>query len=615
MDSSKRIILAIVLSGLVLLGFNYLAPRPHHAPAPLSASHSPAAGAQPSAGSQTASGEAPGSAQVSASEAAKAVKVEEEDQADHRLAILGHDVRGSFNLRGARLDDLLLTRYRETVAKDSPLVHLLNPIGTPHPTYVVLGWQNGSDSSTKLPDVHSLWVSDSPELTPQHPATLRWENGAGVTFLIHLALDDHYMFTVRQEVENHSGQAVSVRPTQLIRRDYLPSDTGSMTAYEGPIAVMNGHLEDMGYKKVRTRAEDNPDHLAWSATSKGGWVGLTDKYWLTAIGARPDDVVTGAYGYESPAYLISLRDHDAQRVEPGASLGQESYLFAGAKVPSLLAHYQKALELPSFDKAIDYGYLSFLTRPILALLDWLYHWIGNFGIALLILTLIIKLILSPLAYKAAVSAARMRLLAPKIKELREKGGEDPMALNRKIMALYREEKVNPAGGCLPILIQAPIFFCLYKMLNISIDERHAPFFGWINDLSVPDPTNLFNLFGLLPFDPTHLSSFLHVSAWALALGATFWLLQRQTMVSMDPAQARMMQFMPLVYVFIMSGFPAGLMIYYTWNNILTWLQQTLIERHTKLPVPVSGAAPVKGDGSAGKKAARKKKDPSSQGGD
>lgn len=601
MESSKRIILATVISALILIGFNYFAPKPPPVMQEKGAVSASQTAALPKGAS--ASSDARTAGQSSAGTGGDALEAQNgqeaqndsEDKAEHRLAISGPDVRGSFNLRGARLDDLLLTRYRETVAKNSPLVHLLNPIGSAEPTYVVLGWENAPGFATRLPDVHTLWETDGGELTPDHPVTLHWDNGAGVTFLIHLALDDHYMFTVRQEVNNKSGQPVSVLPFQRVQRDYLPSTTGSMTAYEGPIGVMNGHLEDLGYKKVRNRSADSANHVAWEATGKGGWVGITDKYWLTAVGALPTDSVTAAYGYVQPpgAYLASMRDHEPQTVQPGAASTQESHVFAGAKVPALLEHYEETLGLPDFDEAIDYGYLSFLTRPILRVLDWLYVHIGNFGLALLALTLIIKIVLSPLAYKAAVSAARMRLLAPKIKELRETGKSDPMALNQKVMALYREEKVNPMGGCLPILIQAPIFFCLYKMLNISIDERHAPFFGWIRDLSVPDPTNLFNLFGLLPFDPTHFSSFLHVSAWGLALGVTFWLLQRQSMISMDPAQARVMQFMPLIYVFVMSSFPAGLMVYYTWNNVLTWLQQWIIERHTKLPVPVRMSAKTK----------------------
>lgn len=584
MESSKRIILAVAISALVLIGFNFFAPKVEHKQAV--ETHSPAP--------------APAMAAQPVPAAKPMAKVEEvQDNSEHRLKVAGPDVQGSFNLRGAKLDELELTRYRETIAKDSPLVRLLDKVGSAKPNYLVLGWENAAGFTTRLPDDASLWKADAAELTPERPVTLHWDNGAGVRFVIRLAQDKHYMLTVQQLVENHSGQTISLYPFQRVQRDYLPEDTGSMTAYEGPIAVMNGRLADNGYKALR-QGVNNPGQVSWEATGHGGWGGITDKYWLTAIGAEATTLTHARYSYEPEgrgSYRVTFSPQEPQVIQNGAQLGQGSYLFAGAKEPDLLRDYGQKLGLPDFDKSIDFGWFSFLTKPILYLLHWLYVHIGNFGLGLMVMTLLVKIILFPLASKAAQSAARMRMVAPKITELRERYKNDPMVMNQKVMALYKEEKINPAGGCLPMLIQAPIFFCLYKMLNLSIDERHAPFFGWIRDLSVPDPTNVFNLFGLLPFDPTHLFSFLHLSIWGAALGITFWLLQRNTMVSMDPAQARVMQFMPVVYVFVMSSFPAGLLVYYTWNNVLTFLQQRYIESRTSLPVPMAGQkgkSPAKG---------------------
>lgn len=578
MESSKRTLLAIVISAIVLIGFNYLVPKPPHQ--------------EPSHTSVTQQSSSSMPPVPSSSQGQDSMHREGEVASlpDRRLPIVGQDVKGTLSLRGARLDDLVLTRYRETLAKDSPLVRLLDRAGSEHPSYLVIGWQNAPGYATRLPDDTTLWESDATELTSGKPVTLHWDNGAGVTFRIHLSLDEHYMFHVQQEVSNQSGQPVSVHPFQRVQRDYLPSDTGSFTAYEGPIAVMNGRLADNGYKNLR-KGSDAPDHVSWQASGQGGWGGITDKYWLTAVGADSSAMVSARYAYDPQqghggAYQITFASRDPQLVQQGATLGFASHLFAGAKVPSLLQHYSKAFGLTNFDNAIDFGWFSFITRPILYLLHWLYVHIGNFGLALMALTLIVKIILFPLASKAAASSARMRLVAPKVTEIREKYKDDSMAMNQKIMALYKEEKINPAGGCLPILIQAPIFFCLYKMLNISIDERHAPFFWWIRDLSVPDPTNLLNLFGLIPYDPTNIASFLHLSVWGAALGITFWLMQRQSMVSMDPTQARVMQIMPLVYVFVMSSFPASLLVYYTWNNVLTFLQQHYIQHRTKLPKPV-----------------------------
>lgn len=583
MESSKRIFLAFTLSALILIAFNLFVPKPVHHPVSDSGSHA----ARPTK-LVTRQPKIQPAAEASGGE----ISVQSGDNvgAAPRLQIQGSDVQGSFNLRGARLDDLVLNRYRETLEKDSPLVRLLDRAGSDKSNSVVIGWQNTSGFTTRLPDAQTLWKSSAESLTSHDQVVLSWDNGAGVLFLIHLKLDDHYVFTVTQEVQNHSGQPVSVHPFLAIQRDYLPEDTGSMTEFEGLISVMGGRLTEKSYKALRKGGEaaEHPDHIVWQTKGSGGWGGISDKYWLTAIGANPHNMVTARYAYlpDENSYQVSFCTAEPQLVQPGAALSVMNHIFVGAKVPSLLQFYSRTLGLTDFDKAIDFGYFSLLTRPILYVLHWLYIHIGNFGLALMALTLIVKILLFPLASKAAVSAARMSLVAPKMQELRERYKDEPMVLNQKIMALYKEEKINPAGGCLPILIQAPIFFCLYKMLNLSIDERHAPFFGWIRDLSVPDPTNLFNLFGLLPFEPTHIFSFLHLSIWGTALGFTFWILQRQSMASMDPAQARIMQFMPLFYMFIMSSFPAGLLVYYTWNNILTFLQQTYIQRRTTLPVPI-----------------------------
>ncbi|QDH13893.1 membrane protein insertase YidC [Formicincola oecophyllae] len=580
-SNTSRFILATLLSAGILLGFQYF--------------YAPKQPAQPPAQPAGQLAQHPGAPAPALTNVAASTPALVRPAADvvkatlaQRLPFEGPDVKGTFNLVGARLDDLTLTHYRQTTSPQSPLVRLLRPAGTPHPNYVVLGWDGMPGHSHELPGPESRWqVEGAPGqvLTPEHPVTLSWDNGRGATFHIHLALDKQYMFSVRQSVDNATTSApLYVRPFQRVERDYLPADTGSMTAYEGPIGVMNGHLEDAGYKKLRKNS-DNPAHIAWEATGHGGWVGITDKYWLTAVAAPAQSLVTASYGYVMPpgAYLATMAGHDIMEIAPGATLGADSHVFAGAKVASILNGYSKQLQVPGFEKAIDFGWFSYLTKPIFWLLHWLYSVIGNFGLALMAMTLVVKLILFPLAYKAAVSAGRMRLLAPRIKAIKERNKDDPAAAQMQMMALYREEKVNPAGGCLPVLIQAPIFFCLYKVLNISIDARQAPFFGWIHDLSEPDPTNALNLFGLLPFNPAHYATFLHVSLWGAALGLTFWLLQRQTQMVMDPSQQKVMRFMPLVYVFIMTSFPASLLVYYTWNNILTFMQQYVIERHAKLP--------------------------------
>ncbi|QCE33657.1 membrane protein insertase YidC [Acetobacteraceae bacterium] len=510
-----------------------------------------------------------------------------------RIQISGKMLKGSIRLRGAEIDDLISLKYRETLDKNSPYVRLLSAEDSKTPTYVSIGWkQNLENQNVKIPTSETLWQADNTLLEAGgKPVDLSWNNGEGLTFKIKISLDEQYMFNVQQEIVNNSQKNITLQPYQMVHRNYLPANTGSMTEYLGPIGVSDGKLKDMSYKDIKKKSEAS-GNIAWSNSGAGGWGGIADKYWLVAAGVPQSQQMTLSYAHlpsvkENGDYQVSLA-MPALVTPSNATSKIETYVYAGPKSSPILSHYEKSCGLKSFDSAIDFGWFSFLTRPILYLLHYLYGFIGNFGLALMALTVIVKIILFPLASKAAVSAARMKLLAPKMAEIKKQYQSDPKTMNQKVMGLYREEKVNPAAGCLPILIQAPIFFCLYKMLNMSFDERQAPFFGWIKDLSVPDPTNIFNLFGLLPFDPTVVSPFLHVSLWGLALGLTFWMMQRQTMVSLDPAQARIMQFMPLVYVFIMSDFPAGLLVYYTWNNVLTYLQQAYIQRRTVLPVPVKG---------------------------
>ncbi|MBR0558743.1 membrane protein insertase YidC [Neokomagataea anthophila] len=572
----KRIIAATILSGLILIGFDYFMPKPApatHAPAQVAAT-APVSSQSSLASTDTAQNAAPA-------------------VAARRLTVRSPDVQGSITLKGALLDDLVLTKYRETLAKDSPLVRLLSAPGSSAPSYVVIGWENAPGSNAAVPGLNTVWQSNDDALDPTHPVTMHWDNGQGQVFIIRLSIDSHYVIAVQQTVENHGTTPVSLIPYQRVQRDY-EAQGGSWTEHEGPVSVMDGRLNDESYKNLRDAAT-HPDHTYWAKNGTGGWVGLSDKYWLTAVLAESTAPVSASFGFvpglpgTAGSYRVGFTAQSAQTIMPNASITLSSHIFAGAKVVDLLQSYSRDLHVPDLDKAIDFGWFSFLTRPILTLLHWLYVHLGNFGLALMALTLIVKIILFPLAAKASASSGRMRLLAPKIQEIRERHKDDPMAANQKVMALYKEEGVSPASGCLPMLIQAPIFFCLYKMLYISIDERHAPFFGWIHDLSIPDPTNIFNLFGLLPFDPTAYISMLHVSVWGTALGITFWLLQRQTTVTMDPAQARIMQFMPLVYVFFMSSFPASLLVYYTWNNLLTFAQQAFIQSRTKLPVPVTTA--------------------------
>lgn len=561
----RRLITAMALSMIVLIGFDYFMPKPQHPQ-------------QDQATTQTSVSE-PASTTRSAADADTATNAD-----DKRIPITGPSVSGSLNLRGARLDDLLLTRYHTTPKSDSPLVRVLDKATDPQPNFVQIGWRAIAGDATKLPDAGTLWEADGAALSPDHPLTLHWDNGQGQVFSIRLALDARYMFTVTQSVANHGTSSIRVLPALTVERNYVPEDVGSMLVHEGPVGVMNGRLEEQTYKAVHNNTNVSTGQ-AWAAQGNGGWAGITDKYWLTAIAPDHAAPVSASFGFAADrgpgSYRVGFVPQAPVEISAGAEAGSTAHVFAGAKELNLLEQYGNDLQITDFYKAVDFGWFGFATRPMFHLLHWLFLQFGNFGIALLAFTLIIKLVMFPLATKTVKSSTRMRQLAPRVQAIRDRNKDNPVAANQQVMALYREEGVNMFGGCLPALVQIPVFFCLYKVLNVAIDMRHAPFFGWIRDLSAPDPTNLFNLFGLVPFDPSVYWAPLHLGIWPILFGGTTFLMQRMNMATMDPAQQRIMQFMPIIYVFFMGRLPAGIVIYYTWNNLLTAGQQLLIQKRVE----------------------------------
>jgi YidC/Oxa1 family membrane protein insertase len=418
--------------------------------------------------------------------------------------------------------------------------------------------------------------------------TLSWDNKAGQVFQLVVSVDDNYMFGIDQKVQNNGTAAIQVYPWSRIRRDYKPVTSGYYILHEGMLGVLGGTLQEQTYDKAKTESEKTKGPSLKMDTT-GGWAGITDKYWLTALIPDQATPVTAAFRHvtENGAdrYQVDFVPTAAQTVEPGAAMSVTSHLFAGAKVVQLLDRYEAEYHIPNFDKAVDFGWFYFLTKPIFYALDWLYHLIGNFGVAIMIFTVCVKALFFPLASKSYRSMSRMKLLAPKMTEIRERLKDEPQKMQAEIMQLYKAEKVNPASGCLPMVVQIPVFFSLYKVIFVTIEMRHAPFFGWIHDLSAVDPTNVFNLFGLIPFDPTPYSHFLHLGAWPLIMGVTMFFQQKLNPAPPDPVQARIFQFMPIIFTFMLSSFPAGLVIYWSWNNTLTILQQWTIMRRTRLPKP------------------------------
>ncbi len=573
---NNRLLLAIVISIAILIGFEALLPHRNQTQLARQAGETTRT---------TPSGAIPAPTDNIATPGSEPVAVAAPREVP-RLSIDAPKLSGSLSLVGARLDDVVLRDYHETVDKSSPLVRWLEPPSDPQPTYIQYGWVAAAGTTAVLPDSNTLWTArqDGP-LRPGHPVTLSWNNGAGLTFSLTISVDDEYMFGVTQAVHNASSTPVRLHPYARVKRDYTPQVAGYYILHEGLLGVIGGTLKEQTYKAAKAAAAKN-EGVSLTGASSGGWAGITDKYWLAALVPNQDVLsnITFRHTLDNGAdrYQVDAVPSDAETVPAGGDAAYVTHAFAGAKVVTLLDHYEAALHIPNFDHAVDFGWFYLLTKPIFYALDWLNGVFGNFGVAIIVFTIGVKALFFPLAARSYKSMSKMKLLGPKIKAMREQYKDDPAKQQSEMMAIYRNEKVNPAAGCLPMLIQIPVFFSLYKDIFVTIEMRHAPFFGWIHDLSVVDPTNVFNLFGLLPFDPSALSPFLHLGAWPIIMGCTMFAQQKMNPPPPDPAQARLFQFMPIIFTFMLARFPAGLVIYWSTNNTLTVLQQWLIQRGTKL---------------------------------
>jgi len=566
---TKRLLIAFALSFAIMAGFTFVQDKyfPHPQPAPADQT------------AQATATTAPGALPAGA----VAAPVGPSLKLDAPL------MQGAVALTGAKINNIVLKSYHETVAAGSPLVQILDRSADVNPTtgYVQFGWS--AAAGVAVPTDATVWTPSAPELTPATPVTLSWDNGQGLTFQIGLAVDSQYMFTITQTVLNHTAAPVQVFPWERVVREHQPVEQGNMAAFDGPLGVFSGTLKQEAYKDLKSDGSRAADGTAYSETDKGGWAGITDKYWLTAVIPDQNAPLTGtmSYGADNDAYQTAFIATQPDTALAGASTSVTSHVFTGAKVVKILDAYQTEYGIPNFYKAVDFGHLYFITKPIFFALDYLNSVTGNFGIAILIFTVGIKLIFFPLASYSYRSMGRMRLLQPKIAALKVQFKDDNTALQSATMELYKTEKINPASGCLPMLLQIPVFFSLYKVILITIEMRQTPFYGWIKDLSSPDPTNLFNLFGLIPYDPSLISPMLHIGALPILMGVTMFAQQRLNPAPADPMQARMFQFMPIMFTFMLARSPAGLVLYWAWNNILSVGQQWLIMRSVKLPVPVT----------------------------
>ncbi len=496
-----------------------------------------------------------------------------------RVEIDGPSVIGSISLTGARFDDIRLVRHTTTVDDETP-VALLNPIGTEHVFYARDGWQSATPGFNDLPGGSTEWtlVSGS-TLTPDSPVVLAYDSPSGLRFERTISVDENYLFTLEDTVTNNAGSEVELSRYGLVRQEGMPEElVNNIAVFEGAIAVVNGSTEQIKFSKLEDGEEME------ESGSTGGWVGITQRYWMAAAIPDQDRSFTARFRTidraGTPAFEASFVEQ-AQALAPGASLTSTTRIFAGAKELDVLQAVQNDLGVDKFDYAINWGWLWFLARPFVWLLHVLEGVTGHFGLAILALTLIIKILMFPLANRAYASMAKMKAVQPKMAEIKERYAADQQKQQQALMELYRKEKINPLAGCLPILPQIPIFFALYQTLFNAIEMRHAPFFGWIRDLSAPDPTNIWNLFGLIPYDPSGLwliGGILGIGAWPIIMGLTMAAQQALNPPPPDPMQARIFAFLPVVFTFVLAPFAAGLVIYWAWNNFLSVLQQYVIMR-------------------------------------
>src|SRR3954452_17630131 len=600
MTDNRNTILAVILSGLVLIAWQYFynvpqmerqralqqtqaeltKPATQATPGTTPQPNTPAPSANAPAANQ------PGSAAPIARDAAIA--------AAPRIKITTPRLSGSISLKGARVDDLALIQFRETVDPASPPIILFSPSGTAEPYYAEFGWVPASGSTVRLPDRDTVWQQEGRgDLTPANPITLKYDNGDGLTFRRTISIDERYLFTLKDEVSNVGSAPVTLYPFALISRHGAPQVSGYYILHEGLIGYLGDKgLQEYGYKKI-----DDDKVVNFKVTN--GWLGITDKYWASALlpdtdaqlQARFSSNPVGAIKTYQTDYLL-----DPQTIAIGGTGTANARLFAGAKEASvvrtnfpLAGHggYNKQLNLNHFDLLIDWGWFYFITKPMFLALDWFYHLVGNFGVAILLVTVLVKLLFFPLANKSYASMAKMKSVQPQLAALKERYPDDKVKQQQEMMEIYKKEKINPIAGCLPVALQIPVFFSLYKVLFVTIEMRHAPFIGWIKDLSAPDPTNLFNLFGLLHFDPTTIPLFGHylvLGVWPIIMGITMWVQMKLNPTPPDPTQKMIFDWMPLIFTFMLAGFPAGLVIYWAWNNLLSVLQQSFIMRKNGVKV-------------------------------
>ena len=570
--NNKNFLLAIVISMVIMFGWqfgwSYFHPQPA-TPVGQTAATAPVDANAPTTG------------------VTKAMTRDAALSADPRIIIDTPELKGSINLKGAQFDDLHLTQYRETISPTSPQITLLTPSGAPNAYFYQSGMINAPGSVAKVPDKDTVWTASAGAvLGIDKPVTLTWDNGQGLVFTRKIAVDNEYVFTVTQGVANTSQAPVSLLPYGLIVRHDTPHIAGYYVFYEGMLGWLDGKLQEITYSDVKDVKEPTV------VESSGGWLGYTDQYWATAMIPDQARLIKANFAHlladGRDVYQTDYVGRDPIVVQPGATATYQDQIFAGPKVVSLIRDIGAKYKIDNFDFMIDWGWFGPITRAMFWLLETIKGLVGNFGLAILVTTVLVKLAVFPLASKSYASMSKMKKLAPEMQKLKELYPDDKMKQQQGMMELYKREKVSPASGCLPMFVQIPIFFSLYKVILTSIELRHAPFYGWVKDLSAADPTNLFTLFGAIPWDPPQL---LHLGIWPLLMGITMWVQMRLNPTPPDPVQASMFNWMPILFTFMLASFPVGLVIYWAWSNLLGIIQQMYIMKKNGTDIDLLGQHP------------------------
>ena len=557
MENQKNLFLAIIISMAIIFGFQLLVPQPERAPV----------------SEDQTSDQSLVDLSLQGSSSGKIIDRSEVINNSGRVAFNNSKIKGSINLAGALIDDLILMEFQETLDPESQLIEFLNPLGSENSYYIDTGWVS-SDSSIELPSISSIWEADRNSIGINDPVKLSWTNSQDITFEKIVSLDEDYLFNVDQRVINNSKKSFDLFPYGLSKRQGIPEMQNFFILHEGPLSITDNVLEEFDY-------DDLKDKKKIKLSSIGGWIGMTDKYWQTAIIANQNEPIQQTYSYSFVENTDNFQTDlvgEKITISEGSSISHNLKLFAGPKIVSVIDKYMEEHGVLEFDRSVDFGWFYFLTKPIFNVLQFIFSYVGNFGWSIILFTFLMRICFFPLAQQSFKSMAKMKKLGPEMQRLKEQYGDDKAGMQKEMMALYKREKANPIAGCLPILLQIPVFFALYKVLFVTIEMRHAPFIGWIHDLSAPDPLGLLTLFGFVDWNVPGILQLLNIGIWPILMGISMFLQQKLNPAPVDKMQAKIFMFLPIVFTFVLGGFAAGLVIYWTTNNVLSMAQQYVIQR-------------------------------------